>query len=170
MTESKEIELMRNTEDKTSIEKSLEGAQDIEVVDVEIIEKDGVPVNEGVNDTVNDTLPQIPTNVPYRKILDKEGNIVNPITKEEPYLTAFMSRQQIDELIKKSTKHPKNNKKGIRIVITPFAKGKFTKTEIVKQYIEANETVNEESVITEHRAKVIIHNKMQVKNEQKTKL
>jgi hypothetical protein len=33
-------------------------------------------------------------NKPYKKIVDENGKVVNPITKESPYVSQFKSRQQ----------------------------------------------------------------------------
>lgn len=77
-------------------------------------------------------------NIPYKKILNVEGDIVNPITKEDPYNTMFMSSKQRRDLIKKATKNPKNNKKGARVVITKLGGGTFTKAHVRKQVVKAN--------------------------------
>lgn len=146
----------------TKKEEITKDLKEIEVVDLEVVQPEELTEEQAVG--------QIPLNIPYKKILNDEGVLVNPITKEDPYLNNFMSGEQKRSLIKKATKHPKNNKKGIRLVITPFAKGKFTKTEVVKQRIEEGverDIENKDGEIIKgtktHKARTIIHNKTNVK-------
>ena len=79
-----------------------------------------------------------PKNIPYKKVYNSEGKLANPIEAGNLYLNPFLNRRGMKTLVKKATKHPKNNKKGIRLIVTPFAKGKFVKTEVVKQRIVPN--------------------------------
>ena len=74
-------------------------------------------------------------NKPYVKQYDSIGNLLNPITKEQPYLHQFDSTLSKRRLLKT----PKNNKKGIRLIVTYIAKGIFTKYKVVCQkFSEAN--------------------------------
>ena len=77
-------------------------------------------------------------NVPYVKIKDSEGNVVNPITKEDPYINYFKSGKERRAEIERETKNPKNNKKGVRVVITNLGGGQFTKSYVRKQNIAYN--------------------------------
>lgn len=148
----------------------LKAENDIEVVDFEVVEENTTPVSVESELTDDEALAQIPVNIPYKKILNDEGDLVNPITKGDPYINHFMSGEQKRSLIKKATKHPKNNKKGIRLVVTPFAKDKFTKTEIVRQTIPENVTpitdlLDGKFILNgykNHKSRTIIHNKTQL--------
>ena len=72
------------------------------------------------------------TNVPYKKV-HINGVLINPITKEEPYLHKYPNASRLKKLL--VNPHPKNNKKGCRLIITYIGEGKFTKTFITKQRI-----------------------------------
>jgi len=54
-------------------------------------------------------------NIPYKKIYSDDVNriLLNPITKDKPYLTMFQTAAQI----RKSEKRVSNNKKGIRLAL-----------------------------------------------------
>lgn len=101
---------------------------------------------DSVKSVINDTNK----NIPYVKIFNSEGKLVNPITKGDPYNNYFMNRSDRRKLIKKATKHPTNNKKGTRVIVTPFSLGKFIKTYVVKQYIK----------LTTFKTKMLIHNQI----------
>jgi len=137
MTEEKERGLTTYT-DKVGAE-NLQAVLEKETENTEIVE----PTQE----MVDDALGNMPTNIPYTRILNDEGELANPITKGNPYLSPFMNRRQKKSMIRKATRHPKNNKRGVRLIVTPFAKGKFVKTNVVKQYVDG---------------KVIIHNVTQL--------
>lgn len=65
-------------------------------------------------------------NVPYVKVMD--GNkITNPITKDNPYLHPFKSREK--------PKKPRNNKKGVRLLIVNYGFGKIYKHYVFDQII-----------------------------------
>lgn len=72
-------------------------------------------------------------NVPYKKA-HINGVLINAITKEEPYLHKYPSTSKVKKML--ANPHPKNNKRGIRLVVTNVGKGKFTKTVIFKQYVD----------------------------------
>ena len=109
--------------------------------------KEAVQANaKSVEKDINDT----GKNIPYVKIFNSEGKLANPITKYSPYINYFMNRSDRKKLIKKATNHPTNNKKGTRVIITPFALGKFLKTYVVKQYIK----------LTTLKTKMLIHNQI----------
>ena len=162
MTENNEIVLHSDKKGveafKEAIVESTEEIKDFEVVDSKEVETKNKPM-------------EIPKNIPYRKILNDEGDLVNPITKEEPYITAFITRGQMDNLVKSATRNPKNNKRGIRLIVTKTGKGEFTKTEVTKQRVEANtvpiiDMVEGEFVLNGYKyqkARTIIHNKIQSK-------
>lgn len=168
---------MDNNQNKEIIVKSdlagvenFEQALEMEVKDAEVINPEDVTVIPEVRD--EEALANMPVNIPYRKIFNDEGEWVNKITKGNPYLMPFMNRQQRKALIRKATRNPKNNKRGIRLIVTPFAKGKFLKTYITKQRIERGVEkpslgANGNMVVGTkvHAARTIIHNKMQLKNE-----
>ena len=153
-------------EDKESIE-SLQKAMEVEVVAAEVIESDKVSVEPEMTD--EESLGNMPTNIPYQKIFNDEDEAANLITKNDPYLTPFLNRRQKKALTRKSTKHPKNNKKGIRILVTPLAKGKFIKTRVEKQHIPSHHlTISDDETgkvldTRFNKARTIIHNVIQLK-------
>ncbi|WP_339896469.1 hypothetical protein [uncultured Algibacter sp.] len=62
-------------------------------------------------------------NKPYLKKYSENGLLINPITKEKPYLNLFRtSKSKRDEL-----KESKNNSKSYRLVVTNLGKGLFSK-------------------------------------------
>ena len=130
-----------------------------EVVDAEVIEP--------TQAHVDDALGNMPTNIPYELILNDEGIVANPIKKGNPYLNPFMNRRDKKAMIRKATRHPKNNKKGVRLIVTPFAKGKFLKTFIEKQFI-ASGTAGVVSPNGNHisfpptKEKVLTHNRVKL--------
>ena len=69
-------------------------------------------------------------NVPYVKQYNDKKELLNPITKDNPYLTNGPTTSQQN----REFKRPRNNKKGIRLIVTNIGKGQFVKT-IVKQQI-----------------------------------
>lgn len=165
MKENKDFEVHSDKEGVENFQKAMEA----EVVDAEIVEPDNVSVESEMTD--EEALGNMPTNIPYKKIYNDEGELANPITKADPYLTPFLNRRQKKALIRQATRHPKNNKKGIRLIVTPFAKGKFVKTHIEKQFIpehilEISDDETGEILETRfNKARTIIHNKMQLRNE-----
>lgn len=167
MKKDKEITVHSDAKGIENFEKAV--AEEVKASGVEIPEN--VDIEAPLSD--EEALAQMPTNIPYRKIFNDEGELVNPITKGNPYLMPFMNRRQKKALIRQATRHPKNNKKGIRLIVTPFAKGKFTKTEVVRQRIErgieANSTDEDGNIVVGtkvQKARTIIHNKMKLRNEQ----
>lgn len=146
-----------------------------EVKDLETVFEQVLPEDETKEEVVEELTDEelarmVPKNTPYVKIKNSEGDLVNPITKADPYINFFMGRRQRKALLRKATKHPKNNKKGIRLLVTKFAKGKFLKTNVVKQNIKAKtvlladlETTGEINYETKvHKAKTLIHNQIQL--------
>ena len=79
-------------------------------------------------------------------------------------MTESKTNMEVNSLIKESTKNPKNNKKGIRLVVTNLGKGVFSKTEVTRQYITIGLSLDIE---TNHfevlEPRTIIHNKIQDK-------
>lgn len=78
-------------------------------------------------------------NQPYKKIINEEGDLANPISKYNPYLHLFPSRSQRRKMLKLG-KEPKNNKKGIRLVVTKVGVKDFIKTKVVRQHIPKSYT------------------------------
>ena len=70
-------------------------------------------------------------NVPYERIEDDEGNLLNPITKTNPYYSMSVSRRELKRRLRMGKL--KNNSKGNRIIITDIGGGRFMKTNIVRQ-------------------------------------
>lgn len=145
MSEEKSLDLVTGQEGKDKFEEALKNLNNMEVEDFEVVEAND-PELEALEE---EALQFNPTNIPYEKIYNQEGELANPITKGDPYLNPFMSRREKRRLIRKATKHPKNNKKGVRLIVTKFARGKFVKT-----YVERQVTPE---------GKVIIHNRMKLK-------
>jgi len=140
-----------------------------EVKDLDVIfdevskEESDAEVQDGVQDELRNF--EMPINTPYVKILDAKGDVANPITKENPFNTVFLNGKQRRDAVKKATKNPKNNKKGVRVVITNLGGGQFTKTYVRKQRIEKgfnSPTLNDDGTITPsnkfHKSRTIIHN------------
>lgn len=64
---------------------------------------------------------------PYVKLYsDLTGELLNPITKDKPYIHPFQFPKK---------KNSKNNKKGCRIVIINYGKGLIVKYNVVEQTI-----------------------------------
>lgn len=74
-------------------------------------------------------------NEPYKKLYDQDGKLINPITKTSPLITKFPNRRQRRDMALRMNKPPKNNKKGIRLIVTNIGKSKFIKTYVEKQKI-----------------------------------
>ena len=134
---------------------------EIEVKDAEVVTPDE-PKKELTLEETKEAVAAL-RNVPYVKIKDAKGDVVNPITKEEPYRTMFSNGKQRRDAIKRVTKNPKNNKKGARVVVTNLGGGQFTKSHVRAQHIEPNETVvydNELKPVGKksHKPRTIIHN------------
>lgn len=139
--------------------------KELETVFEEVTPEVGEQVGKEL--TEEELVQSMPKNIPYVKIENSEGDLANPITKGNPYKNFFLNRRGRKALLKKATKHPKNNKKGTRLVVTEFAKGKFIKTKVVKQQIASNTVVEfDEDFVpmstTHHKAKTIIHNQTQI--------
>lgn len=141
--EKNEIKVYTDELGKENFEKALQ--TEVDESGVEIVEAND-PELEALEE---EALQFNPTNIPYEKIYNQEGELANPITKGDPYLNPFMNRREKKRLIRKATKHPKNNKKGVRLIVTKFARGKFVKTYVEKQVTP--------------EGKVIIHNRMKLK-------
>ena len=77
------------------------------------------------------------TNKPYVKKYDGT-KLLNPITKKRPYLHANQSVRDV----KQSTKPTKNNKKGIRLIVTNIGKGVFVKYKVIRQFIGSKAIVH----------------------------
>lgn len=131
MTENKDREVILHADQQGA--KAFEEAVADTVKDIDVVDPEVVDVEAELTD--EEALAQMPTNIPYRKIFNSEGELANPITKRDPYRSPFMNRRQKRALIRKATQNPKNNKRGARVIITPFAKGKFVKTHVVQQRI-----------------------------------
>lgn len=71
-------------------------------------------------------------NIPYVKQYNDQKELLNPITKDKPYLTNGPTTSQQ----KREFKSPRNNKKGIRLITTNIGKGQFVKTRVTQQIIE----------------------------------
>ena len=127
MKENKEGEPVFDTEKLT---------KQLELVNMEVVDEEVVTPEDTVEVTVEDD--KIPTmkNVPYVKIEDEDGNVLNPINGSYPNL--FKNRRERKAAIRKATKNPKNNKKGTRLVVTKLGAISFTKADVVKQTIEAS--------------------------------
>lgn len=110
-------------------------AFDDAVKEMNVVDPETVEITEDEDYDMNEVLGNMPTNIPYKRIYNSEGELANPIVKGRPYLNPFMNRRSKRQLIRKATKNPKNNKRGARIIITPFAKGKFIKTHVIQQRI-----------------------------------
>ncbi len=70
-------------------------------------------------------------NTPYERIMDGD-KLLNPIEKGKPYLSVGLNRRTRRAGVSNTLK---NNKRGIRLIITNIGKGRFTKTKIVRQVI-----------------------------------
>lgn len=66
----------------------MKDSKEITVVDPEVV-------------TPEPTIGQIPKNTPYTKIINSEGVLVNPITKNNPYLNNFMNRKDRRSMFKR---------------------------------------------------------------------
>jgi hypothetical protein len=66
----------------------MKDSKEITVVDPEVV-------------TPKPTSGQIPKNIPYTKIFNSEGDLVNPITKANPYLNNFMNRKDRRSMFKR---------------------------------------------------------------------
>lgn len=143
-----------------------------EVKDLDTVFEQVLPEDEAKEEVVEELTDEelarmMPKNTPYVKIKNSEGDLANPITKADPYVNFFMGRRERKALLKKATKHPKNNKKGVRLLVTKFSKGRFVKTNVTKQRVASNvvTTYNEEFEPIEtkvHKAKTLIHNQIQL--------
>jgi len=139
----------------------LDDLQDVRDIDVEFEE-----VNPEKELTLEETKQAVAAlrNVPYVKILNEEGDIVNPINGSYP--NYFSNRRQRKALINNETKNPKNNKKGARVVITKTGALDFTKTHVKKQHIKANRkpiSVDKDLIVKEwelKKARTIVHNQI----------
>lgn len=73
---------------------------------------------------------KLPKNKPYVKLYrtDDDGykTLINPITKDRPYISFPTKRK---------SKNASNNKKGIRLVVLNVGKGVFVKYEVKEQFI-----------------------------------
>jgi hypothetical protein len=76
-------------------------------------------------------------NIPYRRQYDAAGNLINPIGPEG-YKNNFPNRRERRQQSGTRSTRPFSNKKGIQLVVTQFAPGKFTKFE--KKIIKQGET------------------------------
>ncbi len=78
-------------------------------------------------------------NTPYRKQYDENGILTNPITKIKSYLHPFPNRRVRKAMVKNN--FPKNNKKGIRLIVTPIINSEG-KREFVKTYVSLQKIGN----------------------------
>tara|TARA_R110000796_G_scaffold59371_1_gene136810 strand:+ start:15938 stop:16411 length:474 start_codon:yes stop_codon:yes gene_type:complete len=108
----------------------------LELANMEVVDEEVVTPEEGVEVTVEDDKIPSMKNVPYVKIEDEDGNVLNPINGSYPNF--FKSRRERKVAIREAIKNPKNNKKGTRLVVTKLGALSFTKANVVKQTIEAS--------------------------------
>lgn len=73
-------------------------------------------------------------NEPYRKEY-KDGVLVNPITKDKPYI-------QFESQKEKSLPRKSNNRKGNGLVVARIGSLSFAKFRIVKQYLKNRLVIN----------------------------
>lgn len=73
-------------------------------------------------------------NEPYRKEY-KDGILVNPITKDKPYI-------QVESQKDKSLPRKSNNRKGNGLVVARIGRLTFAKYRIIKQNVENGLVVN----------------------------
>jgi len=144
----------------------LDDLQDVRDIDVEFeeVNPDEEPKKELTLEETKQAVAAL-RNIPYVKILNEEGDIVNPINGSYP--NYFSNRRERKALIKKETKNPKNNKKGARVVVTKIGELSYTKTHIKKQRVEKGierNTLNSDCTITKgtkiHKARTIVHNQI----------
>lgn len=137
--------------------KENEEVNDLEVVDAEVL----TPKGEADMKKAFEKL----RNRPYVKILNSEGKVANPITKDNPYTTVFLNRRDRKAAVRKATKHPKNNSKGARVIVTKIGPASFTKTHVSKQLIKGNMVPiwSDEGVLLGHidrKKRTVIHNQL----------
>ncbi len=103
----------------------------MEVVDEEIVSND-----DSVEVTVKeDKFPSM-KNIPYVKMVDYEGRVINPLGGFYP--NYFKNRRERRASWRAENKNPKNNKKGARVVVTKIGNLSFTKAYPQLQTIEAS--------------------------------
>jgi len=126
-------------EDKKELKQDLELTEK-EVNDaislMEVIDEEVVSPEETIEVNVEDEKFPTMKNIPYVKIENQDGNVLNPINGSYPNF--FKNRRERKAAIRKATKNPKNNKKGTRLVVTKLGALSFTKAGVVKQTIEAS--------------------------------
>jgi hypothetical protein len=66
-------------------------------------------------------------NAPYIKVYNELGELVNPITKQNPFISEGLNRSQ--RRVKQSRLY--NNKKSCKMIVTNLGKGVFAKTRIL---------------------------------------
>jgi hypothetical protein len=116
------------------------------------------------DEVVNEELPKVDfsaiRNFPYKKIFNEEGELANPITKTNPYRHIFPNRRTRRAMMK-ANKQPKNNKKGIRLIVTRVG-NEFVKTKVVKQFISTGYGIGVDLIdIIEHKRRTLTHNLIQ---------
>lgn len=156
--------MKENQENEPVMGKSV--LEQMELLDTEVVDAEVVTPEEPKKElTLEETKKAVAAlrNIPYVKILNEEGDIINPINGNYP--NYFSNRRQRKALIKNETKNPKNNKKGARVVITKTGALDFTKTHVKKQRVEYNLTdiyTDNGMVIgwDEHKARTIVHNQI----------
>lgn len=164
----KDVEIISDIEGIKNFEEAV--SKQVKMSDIEVIDSEVVKVETEPQMSDEEALQMMPTNIPYEKIFNDEGELANPILKGNPYLNPFMNRRDKRALIRKATKNPKNNKKGIRLIVTPFAKGKFVKTVITKQRIPETlvGVLSPNGNVVDYKtspSRVLTHNNMQLRNE-----
>lgn len=142
---------------------------EIEVVDAQEVEMTPEQIIMEKVTEMESVMNNMPTNTPYVKELDEEGNILNPVVKGRPYLHPYRNRREMRALVEKATKHPKNNKKGIRLIVTKVDHTKFSKTEVIKQIVSKGierDTFELDGTLIKRgtkvqKTRVLIHNRPQ---------
>jgi hypothetical protein len=72
-------------------------------------------------------------NIPYVKHYNEEGDLINPIANGKSFINVLPNRKT-RRFLSRAHKS-KNNKKGVRLVVTKIGPMEFFKTKLVKQRI-----------------------------------
>lgn len=136
----------------------------LELASMEVVDAEVVSGEDTVEVTVEEDEYPAMQNIPYVKIENEDGDILNPINGSYPNF--FPNRKQRRDAMARATKNPKNNKKGARVVITKLGDASFTKTHVKQQTIESSKkpiiAENMEFLGWKHnKRRTIIHNQVQ---------
>lgn len=137
----------------------------LELANMEVVDAEEVSPEDTVDVEVEEDKYPAMKNIPYVKIEDEEGNVLNPINGSYP--SFFKNRRQRKADLRAMTKNPKNNKKGTRLVVTKLGDLDFTKAEVTLQNIKASKKpiLNEELELEGwkyNKRRTLVHN--QIKN------